>query len=207
MSEATEGNQPARRGRAAGLTSESLEALLVFLDPDRHQAGLQYETIRRRLVRLFEWRGFGNAEDLTDETFNRVARRIQEGTEVRSTDPYGYFCGVAHLLSKEVARRAARERAALEREEWQPVAFVEEEPDADDRLACLRHCLQRLPNDQRNLVLRYHQENDHIRSRQMLSQELGIPMNALRIRVHRVRRKLEDCVEQCLRSRALRDRR
>lgn len=205
MSETTETSPPARR-RAEGLTSESLEALLGFLHGDRQQAGLQYETIRRRLVRLFEWRGFGNAEDLADETFNRVARRIQEGTEVRSADPYGYFCGVAHLLSKEVARRAARERAALEREEWQPVA-VAEEPDDDDRLACLRRCLQRLPDDQRHLVLRYHQENDHIRSRQMLSQELGIPMNALRIRVHRVRRKLEDCVGECLRARSIRDRR
>jgi DNA-directed RNA polymerase specialized sigma24 family protein len=188
-----------------GLTSESLDALLAFLDPDRDRAGSQYEVIRRRLTRLFEWRGFGNAEDLADETINRVARRIQEGIEVRSTDPYGYFCGVAHLVSKEIARRVARERAALERDEWQP-ALPLDEPEEDDRLACLRHCLERLPDDQRLLVLRYHQEDDHIRSRQMLSQELGVPMNALRIRVHRVRRKLEECVAKCLRASAVRDR-
>src|SRR6185295_2729149 len=143
---------------------------------------------------------------LADETINRVARRIQEGTEVRSADPYGYFCGVAHLLSKEVARRAARERAALEREEWQPPPPADE-PEDDDRLSCLHHCLQRLPSDQRALVLRYHQEDDHIRSRQTLSQDLGIPMNALRIRVHRVRRKLEECVRGCLRTRSRRNRR
>jgi DNA-directed RNA polymerase specialized sigma24 family protein len=182
----------------SGLTSESLEALLAFLDPDRDRAGTHYETIRHRLVRLFEWRGFGNAEDLADETINRVARRIQEGIEVRSADPYGYFCGVAHLVSKEIARRAARERAVLERDEWQPPPLADDEED--DRLACLRHCLERLPNDQRLLVLRYHQESDHIRSRQMLSQDLGVPMNALRIRVHRVRRKLEECVAKCLRA-------
>ena len=199
MSEPTEPDPTARRGRAEGLTSESLEALLLFLDSDRDRAGVQYEVIRRRLVRLFEWRGFGNSEDLADETINRVARRIQEGTEVRSADPYGYFCGVAHLLSKEVARRAARERAALEREEWQP-APPADEPEDDDRRACLRHCLLGLPNDQRTLVLRYHQEEDHIRSRQALSEELGIPMNALRIRVHRIRRKLEECVQECLRA-------
>jgi DNA-directed RNA polymerase specialized sigma24 family protein len=205
MSDAAEASPAARRPRATGLTSESLEALLTFLDADRHQAGLQYETIRRRLVRLFEWRGFGNADDLADETINRVARKIQEGTEVRSADPYGYFCGVAHLLSKEVARRASRERAALEREDWQPIPA--DEPDADERLACLRHCLQQLPEEQRALVLRYHQESDHIRSRQMLSQQLGIPMNALRIRVHRIRRKLEDCVQDCLHVKSVRDRR
>lgn len=188
-----------------GLTPEGLEALLNFLSPDREKAGVIYEAIRRRLIRLFEWRGFGNSEDLADETINRVARRIQEGVTPHS-DPYAYFCGVAHLLSKEVARRAARERAALEREEWQP-APPADEPEDDDRLSCLRHCLQRLPGDQRALVLRYHQEDDHIRSRQTLSQDLGIPMNALRIRVHRVRRKLEDCVRGCLRTSSIRNRR
>jgi RNA polymerase sigma factor (sigma-70 family) len=181
----------------SGLTPEGLEALLHFLDPDREKAGAAYEKYRHRLIRLFEWRGLTNAEDLADETINRVARRILEGVEVRS-DPYAYFCGVAHLLSKEVARRTAREHAVWEKEEWQP-ASPAEEPDEDDRLACLRHCLERLPEDQRLLVLRYHQEDDHIRSRQVLSQELGLPMNALRIRVHRVRRKLEDCVAKCLR--------
>jgi DNA-directed RNA polymerase specialized sigma24 family protein len=155
---------------------------------------------------MFEWRGFCNADDLADETINRVARRIAEGIEVRSTDPYGYFCGVAHLVSKEVARRSARERVLQEQGDW-PQAVLPEEPDDDDRLACLRHCLARLPEDQRRLVLRYHQETDHIRSRQVLSQDLGIPMNALRIRVHRIRRKLEDCVRECLQASSSRDRR
>lgn len=200
MSETTETDRTARRGRAEGLTPESFEALLLFLDSDdRNRAGAQYEKIRSRLVRLFEWRGLASPEDLADETLNRVARRILEGIEVRSTDPYGYFCGVAHLLFKEVLRRAARERAAVEREIWPSISEAEE-LEADDRLLCLRRCLGQLTEDQRILVLRYHQEDDHIRSRQTLSQDLGIPMNALRIRVHRIRRKLEDCVRACLRK-------
>ena len=182
------------------MTPETFESLLRFLDPDRDQAAVKYEAIRRRLVRLFEWRGCGAPEDLTDETMDRVARRLLEGVDVRSADPYGYFCGVAHLVSKEVGRRVARERAALEREEWQPMPPADEEDEEDGRLSCLRHCLEQLPADQRLLVLRYHQEDDHIRSRQMLSHELGVPMNALRIRVHRVRRKLEECVAKCLRT-------
>lgn len=188
------------------MTPETFEALLRFLNPDRDQAAVKYEEIRHRLVRLFEWRGFGVAEDLADETMDRVARRLLEGVDVRSADPYGYFCGVAHLVSKEVSRRTARERAALEREEWQPTVPTGNGEEEDGRLACLRHCLERLPDDQRLLVLRYHQEDDHIRSRQTLSQELGVPMNALRIRVHRVRRKLEECVAACLRAGSPRDR-
>jgi RNA polymerase sigma factor (sigma-70 family) len=192
-------SRAARRARPEGLTPAGLDALLAFLDADRDKAGELYESIRRRLVRLFEWRGLDFPEDLADETINRVARRIAEGIEVRSENPYGYFCGVAHLVSKEVMRRAARERIALDQGDW-PAAAPEDQADADVRLDCLRHCLGTLTEEQQRLVLRYHQEQDHIRSRQTLSRELGIPMNALRIRVHRLRRKLEDCVQERLRA-------
>jgi DNA-directed RNA polymerase specialized sigma24 family protein len=188
-----------RTERIQGLTPESFDALLSQLDPDRERAGERYETIRRKLVRLFEWRGCSSPEDLADETINRVARRMAEGIELRSSDPYGYFCGVAHLLYKEVMRRASREHRALESGEWPHPVFTEEDEPDDRRLECLRHCLALLEPDQRDLVLRYHQGDNNIRNRQALAGQLGIPMNALRIRVHRVRRRLEACVHDCLR--------
>ena len=185
-----------------GLTPEAFEALLRQLAPDRERAGELYETIRHKLVRLFEWRGCAAPEDLADVTFNRVARRLAEGVELRSNDPYGYFCGVAHLVYKEVLRKAAREHHALASGGWPPPAAEEDEP-SDARLECLRRCLAELPPDQRDLVLRYHQGNSdpgesNIRNRQQLAREVGIQLNALRIRVHRVRRKLESCVHACL---------
>lgn len=198
MSRGGAGAPPRRERRDSGLTSEGLEALLAALDPDRDSAGRRYETIRRKLIRLFEWRGCDAPEDLADETINRVARRMAEGVELRSSDPYGYFCGVAHLVYKEVLRSSARERAALEAGDWPSAAA--EEPSSDRRLQCLRRCLGQIPQDQRRLVLVYHQEDNHIQSRRALSQELGIPMNALRIRVHRLRRRLEECVQECLRE-------
>jgi DNA-directed RNA polymerase specialized sigma24 family protein len=184
-----------------GLTPEAFESLLSHLDPDREKAGERYETIRRKLVRLFEWRACDFPEDLADETINRVARRMAEGVEMRSSDPYGYFCGVAHLVYKEMLRHGSRERRSLESGEWPPpvtLPEVEAEKDSDRRLDCLRHCLDRLPADQRRLVLQYHQGENNIRSRKDLCKELGLPINALRIRVHRVRRKLEECVQECL---------
>ena len=189
-----------RAVKPQGLTREGFDALLAQLDPDREKAGERYETIRRKLVRLFEWRGCDGAADLADETINRVARRMAEGIELKSADPYGYFCGVAHLLYKEVLRRSSREFRALESGEWPPPIFVpeEEEEPADRRLECLRHCLGKIPQDQRDLLLRYHQGEGNIRNRKALSSELNIPLNALRIRVHRVRRKIEDCVHGCL---------
>lgn len=189
-----------KRGKAevSGLTSEEFEALLAQLHPDRNRAAEMYETIRRKLIRLFEWRGCAFPEDLTDETINRAARRMAEGVELRSSDPYGYFCGIAHLLYKETLRRSSREHRALESGEWPPAGFEEDAEPSDRRLECLRRCLSLLPPDQRDLVLRYHQGENNIRNRKTLSEQMGIPMNALRIRVHRVRRKLEDCVQDCL---------
>lgn len=178
------------------LSPEEFDALLASLDSDREKAGEKYESIRRRLIRLFEWRGCDTSEELADETINRVARRMAEGVKLQR-DPYGYFCGVAHLVYKEVLRRDARQRKAYEPGNWPPPATEEEQEDR--RLECLRRCLAGLPEDQRRLVLLYHQEDDHIRSREELRRELGIEMNALRIRVHRVRKKLETCVQDCLR--------
>ena len=178
------------------LTREDLEALLAALGPDREQAALQYEQIRRKLVRLFEWRGCAFPDDLADETINRVARKMAEG--VRPDNPYGYFCGVAHLVYKEVLRRQAREHAALEAGDWPP--FSAGEPAADRRLEILSDCLQLLDTDQRRLVLDYHRDENHICTRKDLSRELGVRMNALRIRVHRLRRKLEECIAEKLQS-------
>lgn len=189
-----------KRGEGKGreLTVEEFEALLSQLHPDRERAAENYETIRRKLIRFFEWRGCASPEDLADETINRAARRMAEGVELRSSDPYGYFCGIAHLLYKEALRRAVREHKALESGEWSPASLEDDAEPSDRRLDCLRRCLSRLPPDQRDLVLRYHQGENKIHNRKMLSEQMRVPMNALRIRVHRIRCKLKDCVQDCL---------
>jgi DNA-directed RNA polymerase specialized sigma24 family protein len=188
----------ARPAAFPGPTPEEFEALLARLDPDRDRAGERYEEIRRKLARLFEWRGCDFPEELVDETINRVARRLAEGVEIQTPDPYAFFCGVAFLVYKESWRKTVRERQAVETGDWPthtPPASLAADDAESRRLECLRHCLDALPRDQRELLLRYHQEDDHIRSRKALCQEMGAgTLNALRIRVHRLRRRVEDCV-------------
>ena len=179
-----------------GLTAEEFEALLAELDPDRERAGEIYEAFRRKLVRFFEWRGCDDPEYLADETINRVARKLKEGVELTSSNKYGYFCGVAHLVSLEVRRQYCRQHRALEGGGWPPPEHPPE--DEDPRRECLRRCLGRLASDERNLVLRYFQGENNILNRQALAGEMGIRLNALRIRVYRIRRKLEECVHECL---------
>jgi DNA-directed RNA polymerase specialized sigma24 family protein len=175
------------------LTRNALDSLLDYLGPDRSAAGERYEEIRDRLIRLFQWRGCSHPEELADETMNRVAGKVADGLEIRSDDPFRYFCGVAHLVFKEMLRQTRRERRALEEVRHLPPPAPDEE---DVRLDLLRRCLDDLPPEQRRLVIDYQagEGGERIRRRRGLAADLGIPINALRIRVHRLRQQLERCL-------------
>ncbi len=179
------------------LTGESLERLLDLLDPDRQTAARRYQQVRRRLIRLFEWRGARFPDDLADETISRVARRLDDGVEIRSDDPFRYFCGVAHMVFKEVLRERKRDRVLQDPASWPPAA--DDEPAVDDaRMEVLQECLADLGDEQRALLLDYHEgeRRERIDNRRALAERYGIELNALRIRVHRLRAKIERCVRE-----------
>lgn len=160
----------------------------------------RYAEFRTRLVRLFEWRGARSPEDLADETLSRVARRLGDGIEIRADDPFRYLCGVAHLVFKEKLREERRLVASDEAPE--PTTEPDlPDLDPDERLAALRACLETIGEDQRRLVLDYHQgeRRGRIDGRKVLADRLGIELNALRIRVHRLRNRLEGCIASRLR--------
>jgi RNA polymerase sigma factor (sigma-70 family) len=188
---------PDRSGRH-DLSREALERLLALLDPDPVKAARRFQQLRGRLTRLFEWRGARFPEDLTDETISRVARKLDEGLEIRSDDPFRYFCGVAHLVFKEVLRERKRERQLLDPAAWVPrEEAAAEEPD-DERMEALQECLDRLSPISRDLILDYHEgeRRNRIENRRAIAERLGVPLNALRIRVHRIRTKIERCVQK-----------
>ena len=173
------------------LTQEGFDSLLAWLDPDRERAGKLYENIRRRLIRIFVCRGCAEPEDLADQTINRVAKRIDEIKQTYSGDPALYFYGVANKVYLESLRR---------KREITPPAPETPSEEMERELNCLDQCMKTLPSDNRELVLQYYQKEKHdkILHRQNLAQQLGIPLNALRIRAHRIRGVLRDCVRDCL---------
>jgi len=186
------------------LTPAAFRKLLGFLDSDPARAAEAYERTRRKLTRLFEWRGCQNPEDLVDETMNRVARKIDQGEKILTQEPYHYFCGVARFVFHELIRRQQRQRTALEQERWTLTSQTDPEDnfEAERRLSCLQRGLRSLPESHRELILRYYQgeKSRKIAIRRELAAELGIQLNALRIRAHRIRQKLESRVRDCLKS-------
>ena len=173
------------------MSEESFEALLDWLASDREQAGIKYEQIRGGLIKYFSGRGHSAAEDLADETINRVASRLSE----IKTRVYGeqsrYFYGVARKVQLEYLRRK------------QPPAPPESISDSERVEAehrCLEECIARLSDENRELVLGYYQADgrEKIEQRRMLAEKLGIAPNALRIRAYRIRAELQKCVERCV---------
>ena len=182
------------------LERERFERLLALFGPDRDRSGERYEAIRRALVKFFECKGGRFPEEMADETLDRVARRLAEGETVRAADPAAYVHGVARnvLRGDWTQRQRATARAAAVPAE--PPRDEDAASQAERRLACLDRCLAALPPETRQLVLRYYLEERRakIDGRRVLAESLGIGQNALRIRMHRIRARLESCVRACL---------
>src|ERR1051325_4279811 len=83
------------------LDAESFRALLRKFDEEVDRAAEKYELIRSRLIKFFESRRCNLAVELTDETINRVSRRISEGETIPQQSLSGYFYGVARNVWKE----------------------------------------------------------------------------------------------------------
>jgi DNA-directed RNA polymerase specialized sigma24 family protein len=190
--------QPRIKKKDWQLTPEGFDKLLDLLDHDRDQAAEKYERLRNRLVRLFEWRGSLTPDEHADETFNRVARKIVEGVEIR--DINHFIGGVARRFFLETLEEREREQKALNQLP-EPVVFNEiNDAEVDPRLDCFRVCLQELPAEHRRLIVDYYQEGElsRIAQRKNLAERLRIPLNALRIRAHRLRSQLDRCIKGCL---------
>ena len=173
------------------LSQDSFDALLRWLSADRDQAGQIYEEIRLRLIRIFTARASTEAEDLADETMNRVASKLPEIGGTYAGDPAVYFYAVANNVHLEFLRKKPLAHVPL---------AVDETADGEDRFRCLEECLSALSDENRHLVIQYYQDERQakIDRRKLLAQRLGIAPNALRIRACRIRASLLKCVEKCL---------
>ena len=185
---------------AAALTAESFSKLLACFDVDRDSAGEKYEELRRTLIRFFEWRNAPFPDDHTDEVFNRVARRLSEGLEIRNIR--GYCYEVARLVCLEALKGADARREPLEPGHQEVASPVSDDESAEReiRFSCLDGCLDNLPEGGRTLILEYYQDESRgrIDRRKALAMRLGLNREALANRAQRLRFRLEQCVIHCI---------
>jgi len=170
-----------------GLTPESFELLLAWLNPDRHKAAEKYAAVHHRLALFFHRRGCLESEVLADTTINIVACKLPGLAERYEGDPAYYFYGVAKKVFQAYLRD--EQRKTKRPPPPQPAR-------TESQLACVEECVEKLaPRGRRTFEEYYHRDEP---GRRELAEEEGCSVNALRIRVHRLRAGLEACVEECV---------
>ncbi len=190
-----------RRGTIHGhwtLTQQAFDKLLVNLSPDRDEAGKQYEIIRIKIIRYLQSRAIDSAEARADETINRVARRIDEGQQIENL--MGYVYRTAYLVFLEALKEPEHTEIDLEQSPTVSNEPPFEEGEQERRQNCFDACLKGLTAENRELILGYYREAGGVKIevRKQLASGLRIPLNALRIRAHRIRVSLERCIKECL---------
>ena len=186
--------------RNSAIPPESFDEILAWLNADRDVAATIYVKLREDLTKIFTWNRCNDPEGLTDEAFDRVARKVHELRKTFAGDPRLFFYGVARNLIRENPKKI-KTQVSLENTDLPANAISPAEAeDADLLQECLHICLQKLSNDKRNLILKYYPKDKHakIRHRTEMAEQLGTSVETLRVRVYRIRGTLEQCIERCL---------
>ncbi len=180
------------------LNQDAFEQLLRVLDVERESAGRKYEDLRHVLVRFFECRGTAFPEELADETLDRIARKIVAGEQIRDVNHYSL--GVARLVVLEAFKRKEKAERTINEFSRTSGPTTEDIVEIEKAEGCLRRCLDRLPRENRELVMDYYQgsEGGKASGRKSLAVRLGLTSGNLRMRVLRLRKNLEECVKKCL---------
>ncbi len=178
------------------LTKETLDVLLARLNPDREQAGASYEALRLKLSFYFEARQHQASEALVDETFNRLARKILIGEEIRNIDAF------ALSIARFVCLEERRESMTVSLDEI--LASVElklsisheqeikQSVTEATRLNYMRQAVLNLPESTRQLLSEYYQitGSGQAEYRRKMAARMGISENALYLKIFRIRQRL-----------------
>lgn len=185
---------------AKALDPDHLEALLQLLASDRDVAGERYVELSRRLRTVFLYRQCPDPDELVNETMDRAGRKLLElGDSYEGKDPTPYVFGVAWNIARESFRRRSPQPLPEGKEIPDPRPDDPDDP-RELRGVCLDQCLDQLAEDDRKVALRYYEgeKRAKIQQRAALARALGVSPNALRLKVHRITRRLRQCVFDCM---------
>jgi DNA-directed RNA polymerase specialized sigma24 family protein len=153
-----------------------------------------YERLRMRLVAFFRLRFPVEAESLADETIDRLARRLDDGTPVENLA--GYALGIARFVVIETEARRRKELTAA-RGALLDATLGADDAEPDPAVPALQACLESLGPESTRFLLEYYAAEEgaaRIERRRQLAERAGTTLNALRNRALRLRTALEKCV-------------
>lgn len=183
------------------LKQDEFDGLLGLFSEDREEAGIIYEELRNSLVRYFETRDCRDADMLADETLFRVASKAHTFDPTRHTKPSSFVFGFATKILLEYSRDPQKMRITYDRWVQSALTLPAEEESEDEAagMECLRKCLGEMSGEDRDLMIAYYgkEKQEKIASRKVMAEKLGIKMETLHMRVHRLRGSLKKCMKRC----------
>ena len=187
--------------------------LLRLLDDDPARAEEKLRRISVKLARVFARKGCADPENLVGETLFRVYRAIAKDKKITSQLQTFVFGVARNVLMEDVRKR----QKAEEQFEEQSLAQEHSVPPPDQTLEpevweqelyniCLRHCLEKLKSEERELVVAYYsggnEEGASKRHREELARQHRMERTALRRRAMQLRIRLSDCIQPCVAERS-----
>lgn len=181
------------------LTQEALDEFLSSLSHDRDEAAAEYLKLWKRLYYYFEKRRAADPTRLIDITIDRAARTIMTGEKIRNL--LAFVFGIAHNVAREYWDSPEMRSGGLDGDVLDDRTRDDEERlDLERRLDCLERCAEKLPETERQNVIDYYslEKRANIDRRKRMAEVLGISQITLRVRMHRIREKLEQCITKCM---------
>jgi DNA-directed RNA polymerase specialized sigma24 family protein len=178
------------------MDEQRFKALLLSLDRDPQTAAAKYTHLHRALTQWFYYNDrqcLHPQESLADVTIDRLATKLVEGATF--TDIHRFARGIARFVLQEARTRPAKEVTLGDGHLPEPPSIGPEATDPNE--AELERLLDRLEPEDRTLIIQFHgyDKGEKIHHRRRLAERLGISMNALRGRVHRIKRNLLEEIE------------
>jgi DNA-directed RNA polymerase specialized sigma24 family protein len=152
-------------------------------------------------VRLFTLNRVVDPQALADEAMDRLARRVAEAPGIIES-PSAFVLGIARHLLQEDERRRIREREAANEWASQITAQSGATEELEELMEIVEECLSGMKLEQQELLRGYYGEigRGKIEHHRQLAAQQGLTLNALRNRLMRARRELDECVRRRLRD-------
>ena len=182
---------------------ESFKKFLQHLDDKQSCAWKNYETLRQKLVRFFRTRRFIDPEEMADTVMDRIADRpdIQDIVNIEA-----FAFAIARNVGRETKRRIERRGIAndliyfsSQREILNIEDLLIEKIDQERKKRTLRACIQRLRDEERQLLVSYYFDTGNRSHRSKnIAQQLAISRGAVRCKISRLLARIRQFPELLL---------
>lgn len=175
--------------------SGSFDRFLQWLSPDREEAAIRYDEIRKKLNRYFILKNVCDIDrdPLFDLTIERVLK-IEDRWPLYQS-PVALCIGV----SKNVLREYRKKRPSEDIKDFDIPSPPGPDPDHEKKLTCLESCVAKLPEISRDLIMRLYRvekQNKAAIMSQLAAEHGGI--SNLRVKAFRIRAQLRPCIAACM---------